>query len=412
MAANALRLMYGCLGFTNDMANYIRDDQGIDSIDELRNLDDTSVKALCQAMKKPGGTIPNPNAGAPGAPAVIPNPGFNVSIRAEEKLKLAVYYARHQFRISRPVTPASITSIGVRALKDLKIAEEDHVNPTDKPVIKDDNWPRTIDDMEEYLRNHLGQMKIPLAYIVRKEETVAPSATDPPANYSIAQDELIARAPHRDVAGNHTELYNNDNHRVWTLLVELTRNHSCWTYIKGFARSRDGRSAFLKLREHYLGINNVNNMASKAEKTIAKLVYTKEGKRWNFEAYVSGHKEQHQILEQLETDYGYKCMDEGTKVTHLISGIQMDKLDTIKGQILGTPLLQRDFDGCVNLFKAFLQQVANDRGQTFNVSRVSTEDDGKKGAKNNKNNCQAGRPNKPNRKRKTDDDGDDEEVKD
>jgi hypothetical protein len=47
MAANALRLMYGRLGFTNDMANYIRDDQGINSIDELRNLDDTSVKALC-----------------------------------------------------------------------------------------------------------------------------------------------------------------------------------------------------------------------------------------------------------------------------------------------------------------------------------------------------------------------------
>jgi hypothetical protein len=86
-------------------------------------------------MKKPGGTIPNPNAGALGAPAVIPNPGFSVSIRAEENLKLAVCYARHEFRVSRPVTPASITAIGVRALKDLKIAEEEHVNPTDKPAI-------------------------------------------------------------------------------------------------------------------------------------------------------------------------------------------------------------------------------------------------------------------------------------
>jgi hypothetical protein len=220
-------------------------------------------------MKKPGGTIPNPNAGAPGAPAVIPNQGFNVSIRAEENLKLVVYYARHQFRVSQPVTPASITSIGVRALNDLKIAEEDHVNPTDKPVIKDNNWPRTIDDMEEYLRNHLGQMKIPLAYIVQKEETVAPNAANPPANYSIAQDEQIAHAPHRDAAGNHTELFNNDNHRVWTLLVELTRNHLCWTYIKGFASSRVGRGAFLKLREHFLGINNINNMATGARSEAA-----------------------------------------------------------------------------------------------------------------------------------------------
>jgi hypothetical protein len=266
--------------------------------------------------------------------------------------------------------------------------------------------------MEEYLRNHLGQTKTPLAYIVRKEEAVPPNATDPSANYSIAQDELIARAPHRDAAGNHTELFNKDNYRVWTLLVELTRNHLCWTYIKGFARAWDGWAAFLKLCEHYSGINNVNKMASKAEKTIAKLVYTKEGKRWNFEAYVSGYKEQHQILEQLEMDYGYKCMDEGAKVRHLIAGIQTDKLNTIKGQILMTSTLQRDFDGCINLFKAFLQQVANDRGQTFNVSHVSTDDGNRKGAKAHENGRQAGRPQKPNHKRKTEDDGNDEEVKD
>jgi hypothetical protein len=55
-------------------------------------------------------------------------------------------------------------------------------------------------------------------------------------------------------SGNHTELLNNDNHRVWTLLVELTRSHICWTYLKGFTRSRDGRGAFLKLWDHYLGI--------------------------------------------------------------------------------------------------------------------------------------------------------------
>jgi hypothetical protein len=41
MAENALRLMYGRLGFMSNMANYIRDDQGIDSMDELRSLDDS-----------------------------------------------------------------------------------------------------------------------------------------------------------------------------------------------------------------------------------------------------------------------------------------------------------------------------------------------------------------------------------
>ena len=105
----------------------------------------------------------------------------------------------------------------------------------------------------------------------------------------------------------------------------------------------------------------------------------KEGKRWNFETYVSLHKEQHQILQQLEDDHGYKGVDEGTKVRYLLAGIKTDKLNTIKGQILGDPTLQRDFDHCVNLFKAFLEQVSNDRTQTFNVSRVDTQDGKPKG---------------------------------
>jgi hypothetical protein len=85
-----------------------------------------------------------------------------MSIKAEENLKLAVYYACHKLQVSRPVTAASIPSEAVCPLKDLKIAEEDHMNPTDKPEIKDNNWPRTIDDIKEYLQNHLGQTKIPL----------------------------------------------------------------------------------------------------------------------------------------------------------------------------------------------------------------------------------------------------------
>jgi hypothetical protein len=95
-ALNALRQMYVRLGFTNEMAIYITGTQGINNISELKNLDDKAVERLCQAMKKPGGTIPNPNANAPNAPAEIPNPGYTVSIKAEENMKLAAYYARHQ----------------------------------------------------------------------------------------------------------------------------------------------------------------------------------------------------------------------------------------------------------------------------------------------------------------------------
>lgn len=95
MAAACMGQMYIHLGFDNAMAVAIMDGQGIDDEEELENLDDKGVERLCKALKSPGGTIPNTNAGAAGAPANIPNPGFNVPVKAKENLKLTVYYFRH-----------------------------------------------------------------------------------------------------------------------------------------------------------------------------------------------------------------------------------------------------------------------------------------------------------------------------
>ena len=373
---NALRQMYNRLGFDNPGPVHIVTDQGINTLDELENLDDAGVKSLCQALRKPGGTVPNPNAGAAGAPATVPNPGYNVSIKAEENLKLAAYYLRHQKRVSRDVTIALITPLLVRKFKDLKKAEEEHKDPSEKPTISDKNWSKTLEEIEEYLRNHLGHTKVPLSYIVRRDVEVA--VDDPPNNYSTVQDEMTGRAPHVDGAGVATDHYKLDNATVWGLLAELTRNHKCWVYMKPHLRARDGRAAFLALRQHYLGANNVNNMARSAESKLQSTTYSKEGKRWNFETYVSLHKELHQILQQLELDHGYKGIDDGTKVRFLLDGIKSDKLNTVKAQIFSSPEFQTDFDRCVDLFKSFLEQVSTDRNQTFNVSRVGARDDDSK----------------------------------
>ena len=292
-------------------------------------------------------------------------------------MKLAAYYVRHQKCINRPVVVPAMTAALLRRFKDLKEAEDEHKDPTDKPTLNDKNWSKTLEEIEEYLRNHLGHTKIPLAYVVRKEQDVPLHATDPQENYPVVQDEMIRRAPHLDATGNKTESFNIDNRRVWTLISELTRDHKCWTYVKPHQRARDGREAFLALRKHYLGTNNVNNMASSAETKLQNTSYTKEGKRWNFETYVSLHKEQHQILQQLEDDHQYKGIDEGSKDRFLLAGIKTDKLNTIKAQILGDPSLQTNFDRCIDLFKAFLEQVSNDRTQTFNVSRVGTQSEGR-----------------------------------
>ena len=87
--ANALaaRQMYIRLGLTQEVADVIRVEQGIDSIDTLHTLNSDDIKALCDSVRKPGGL----NATADG-----PNPGHQISAIFQKRLKQAVYLVHHQ----------------------------------------------------------------------------------------------------------------------------------------------------------------------------------------------------------------------------------------------------------------------------------------------------------------------------
>ena len=82
----AMRTALTHLGFTLDVATTITNVQGVDSIDELKFLNDKGVEGLCNNI--PGGMMPNPDAAAQGEPAMIHNPGQGISARAENNLKL------------------------------------------------------------------------------------------------------------------------------------------------------------------------------------------------------------------------------------------------------------------------------------------------------------------------------------
>ena len=364
----AIRATLVRLGMSNAAAQFITNDQGMDSLVELALLTDEEVESLCKVVRCPGGTIPNPNAAAPGEPANIRNPGNSVSMVAENNLKLCCYYLRFQNRTSRTVAAADIDRDPVRALKEHKLWEEKHED-VEAPEINPRDWPRTIEAIEEWLRGHLGVTKIPLAYVIRDEVEVPPEVDDPATNYNSKQDQLIARAPIR-VAGVDDPTYLSDNGRVWELLSDLTRDKDCWSYVRPAQRNRDGRAAFFSLKNHYLGASNVDNMSTQALRKLLGTSYTGERRRWNFEKYCKVHVDQHSILEGL-VEHGYVGIDDRSKVRYLLDGIKTTKLDTVKTRILSDATLRSDFEGCVNLFQDFIQQSpSEDRESTIAAFRT------------------------------------------
>ena len=333
---------------------------------------DAEVTGFCKTLRNPGGTVPNdPAAIAGGGPAVIRNPGTNVTPRAEAMLKLACYYVRHFARVARPVTPADITRVRVYGIEQLKRTEDNHKDPTEKPTIDDTDWPKTMEALDSYFLSFLGDTGIPLSYVIRRERADPAVPVDPPDGYASVSDEMIHRAPHQDENGMDLPSYLADRVKVWDLLAALCRDHNCYSYIKPAQRSRNGRDAYWRLNDHYLGANNLNNMASQAEGTLMSARYQGEKKRWNFESYVRTHVDQHAILDRLK-EHGYSGIDEQSKVRHLLAGIRTGSLDTIKANILGNPAYQCDFAKCVTLYKDFIHQMTPAPADS-NVSKMGTE---------------------------------------
>jgi len=363
------------LQFSNEAGLYITNVQAMNSLAELALLTDEEVENLCKVTRRPGGTIPNPQAHVAGQPATIPNPGITVPLVAENNLKLTCFFLRYKQRTSRTLVAAEITLANIRAFRDYRTYEEGHEDP-DAPEINSKDWPRTIEALEEYLRDCLGTTKIPLAYVVRVDEAV-PGDPDPTDGYDSKQDELIARAPIRLGNNNPTETFKSDNDLVWAKLAEITRNHECWTYVKPAQRARDGRRAFFGLKNHYLGPNNVDNMSTQAEQRLQALSFNGETRRWTMEKYVRAHMDQHNILEGL-TEHGYAGIDDRSKVRHLLNGIKTSQLDSVKARILSDANLRSDFDACVNLLNDFLtQDKAMKKPRESTIAAVHTAQPGK-----------------------------------
>jgi hypothetical protein len=362
--------MYGRIGFTNGADDNIVDVQGIDLVRELGYLNDEDVTNLCKTIRRPGGHLPNPAfAGDPTLPPTIPYTGIMISQRAETNMQLASYTVRHHNRISRATNVPGMNPTSIRRLRELKIKENSRVTEAPAaPKIDPKNWPKTMDALQDYFNCILGETKAPLAYVIRDVAAVPDEADDPATNYDTPENEMVACMPHQDAAGVDLPTYIHDRSKVWQTMSEVCRDDKCWTYVKPFQRSRDGRGAFQALHTHYLGANHVNNMANIAESKLALAKYYGEKRRYNFESYISTLNKQFQVLNNL-TRYGYAGIDEASKVHRLNAGIKTDKLDAPKAQIMSSRALQDSFDNSVGLYQDFIAQSRpHGNNAEYNVS--------------------------------------------
>jgi hypothetical protein len=161
----------------------------------------------------------------------------------------------------------------------------------------------------------------------------------------------------------------DDRRKVWDIMSNICGKHSCFVYIKPALRTRNGRDAYMLLFDHFLGPNNVGNMASEADTKLTGTLYNGEKKRFTWETYVRIHTEQHSVLNGLKY-YGYASIDDSLKVRHLLTGIKTTELNVCKTQVIANPSLRDNFAATVELYSTFIKQMKAENPQ-LNVSEVS-----------------------------------------
>ena len=177
-------------------------------------------------------------------------------------------------------------------------------------MIDDRNWPRIFNPIDEYFWNSCGMTNIPLAYIMREHINPMEGEED---SWDDPLDQMIDWVPHfiPQVGANPARqpTFVVDNKTVFNKLAEMTRSYACWTYVKPFLCSHNGHAAYIAFYNHYLGLNNVDKIATLAEQKLNSTTYKGEGHRWDFEQYVTIRQQQHTILEGL-VSHRYAGIDE------------------------------------------------------------------------------------------------------
>jgi hypothetical protein len=370
----ALNAAFLRMGFSAEASGILADvDRENLVVGTLQYLDDKGIKVLCASLRKPGGMIDGPAPGGGGAIPRIPNPGVYVSTRAEVNMGSTCYMARHYARTSRTLEAATLTVANIYLFAQYKEAEEAYKEPTEAMKLKGpEKIIDFIDDWPEHIALYNGQNGRPLSYVLRDDAAVPPEGDDPAFGtmdsiYGSLRDEIAARAAHG------TPQFQVDNAKVFELLNDAIGSHKhVKTWIKAFAKARNGRGAWLAFKLHYRGSNEVEAIEAAAEKALETGDYTGEKPRYNFETHVSKHQKAHLDIEKATG----QAMAENTKVRKLLASLRcatmMVPISTIRAQ----ENLRTSFDESINFLRAFI--LANSNSDSRNVSMFAAEGSNKR----------------------------------
>ena len=344
-------------------------EQGLGVLADLLEFDKDAIEVLCSSVRKPGGTIPNPDMANPGAPAVIPNPGYAIPAICEKRLIAAAYTAKIYDMIGRQITPDTMSRMRLKKYETHRILMDDHEDPEKLQVVsKSFGIVRAMDVVPSHLRDRLGVRKIPLSYVIRKTSDTGnaplPAAGQATSNnFSSIAEELIHYAPHQG------DEYAEDNAKVFQILQDMVAGTSFESSVKSFQRRRDGRASYLALCQHNLGTSKWDKILEDAETYVSKREWNGRNHRFNLKSHINKHREAHNDMVRASQHVQYALPNEYTRVGRLLKSITSKEASVVSAitHIQGNTTQRNDFETAAD----FLLLTSPSSATSINNQRIS-----------------------------------------
>ena len=371
-------------------------EEGLESISDLVDLShDDGVKTLCQNVRKPAGSVPQPNWIAPNpnpqnirAP-MIARSGQSIPTICEQRLTIAAYGAKIYRSIGRQITTASLNRERLREFQQHYEMIQNHTEPDSLPELsKTFTVQKYLDQLPTYLREMLGVNKVSLSYVIRESELVP---IDPPAlqqgrpwgrETEDMMSELIEYSPHSGPA------YQADNARVYNLLVKALSGTSALASTTRHQNKRDGRGAYQDLVLHHLSTAKWEKSVSAAEKVLSERKWNGKNSRYPIKIHISKHREAFNDLSRAQAQIDYSPPNETSRVRYLLQSIETNDptICAAKTTIKADANMKNDFELAADFLIVTAPTTKFNNNQNHNVSATNSFNRNKSNNRSNKTN--------------------------
>jgi hypothetical protein len=201
---------------------------------------------------------------------------------------------------------------------------------------------------------------VPLTYLVRERQV--PTAEDLAQDLDDIDEDLVATCNHGTLG------FRAGNTLLYDMIKSLIIDGCYWSYVQAIDSRRDGRLAYLKLKEQAEGPVALSRRKLNAY-ALLKTQFSGNTLRFTFENYVNTYQEAFNELTYLG-----ETISESKKVDDFLTHITDSKYHQIKAMIRGDPMISSNFETCQQRCKQIYESLdighPADRNRT--VAAVST----------------------------------------